>query len=632
MSTYYSLLAVAPQDVRAYEVEVGVGAIVLGASVVALLALLWMWRGTAPKKVTPAAAGMELGPEPPAIVDLLTGGFDVEDDAVPATVVDLAARGYFTIEDQGRQTIIRTRQRRPINDTLTAYEQRVLDHIERHAKNGIVPTPVLTLGPSGVSNRWVKGFRRDVIAHGQALGLCRPRWNFTHMIGAWGLVAIVSLLFWVATETSTGTNDINGWLTFGNILLAVAGVLGLVLIYGAIRVVSVHAQTDTPAGRTAAAHWMGVRSFYRDTGEFEQKPASSVAVWDRHLAYATAFGLAPTVQRQIPFETEHNRHAWSHETGEWRRVTVRYRSLVPGRGRHPLLAVLVGLILTAIFGALAAAGFYLASEGDSLRNRLAEANIEMTESARRWVGLGGLVATVIFSALAVFSLLQFLLGLADTFRRRTLEGSLIRRREFGGGDDSEPRRYIAIDDGSDDDVLAYKVRSSIYHQASQGSRVSIEYSPWLGYVKRLTVLEAAPEIPHEAMTFNGIESALISASNRFTEAAMAATGGIQLRALENARAPDGTLILDQVGPDGRTLRQTLSGHRAEVEQLQHDPRVAHSSVGGLLDALVNGGLLGEMAAGTQSAAAGHDGSPPPPPPPPPPSPPPPPPGGKGVSG
>ncbi len=460
-------LAAAPQDIRAYEVEVGVGAIVLGAAVFALLALLWMWRGTAPKKVVPAPAGIELGPEPPAIVDLLTGGFSVEDDAVPATVVDLAARGYFTIEDQGPQTIIRTRQRRPINDTLTPYEQRVLDHIERHAKDGTVPTPVLTLGPSGVSKRWVKGFRRDVITHAQSLGLCRPRWNFMHMIGAWGLVAIVTLLFWVAAETATGTNDINGWLTLGNILLAVAGVLSMALIYGAIRVVSFHAQTDTPAGRTAAAHWMGVRTFYRDTGEFEQKPASSVAVWDRHLSYATALGLAPTVQRQIPFETEHNQHAWSHETGEWRRVTVRYRSLVPGRGRHPMLAVLVGFILTAIFGSLAAVGFYLASEGDSIRNRLAEESIEMTESARKWMGLGGLVATVLFSALALFALIQFFLGVADLFRRRTKEGSLLRRREFGGGEDSEPSRYIAIDDGTTDEILAFKVRSSIYFKVAR---------------------------------------------------------------------------------------------------------------------------------------------------------------------
>lgn len=620
MMNNHVLLASAPNDVRAYEVEVGVGAIVLGAAILALLLLVWMWRSTAPRRVTPAAAGMELGPEPPAIADLLTGGFVVEDDAVPATVVDLAARGYFTIEDQGPQTIIRTRQRRPVNDALTPYEQRVLDHIERHAQNGVIPTPVLTLGPRGVSNRWVKGFRRDVITHAQSLGLCRPRWSFIHVAGAWGLVAVVALLFWVATETSTATNDVNGWLTLGNMLLAVAGALGLALVYGAVRVVSFHAQTDTPAGRTAAAHWMGVRAFYRDTGEFEEKPASSVAVWDRHLAYATALGLAPTVQRQIPFETEHNRHAWSHETGDWRRVKVRYRSFIPGRGRHPLLAVVVGLITAAIFGALAGAGFYLASEGDSVKTRLADQSIDMTEDARRWVGLGGLVATVLFGALALFGVLQFLLGIADLFRRRTLEGTLVRRRAFGGGDDSEPSRYLAVDAGTSDEVLALKVRSTIYSQVDQGARVSMEYSPWLGYVKRITVLVPAPVFATESLDFNAVETALIGVTNRFAQAAMSATGNFQLRSLQDARAADGTLVLDQVGPDGKTLRETLAANKRQIETLQHDSRVANSPVRGLLDALVGGGaggLFGALSGGVHHPAAEtHDETLPPPPPPP----------------
>ncbi len=102
--------------------------------------------------------------------------------------------------------------------------------------------------------------------------------------------------------------------------------------------------------------------------------------------------------------------------------------------------------------------------------------------------------------------------------------------------------------------------------------MAIEYSPWLGYVKRLKVLEAAPPIvPPEAMEFNGLETALIAASNKFTAAAMAAVGGVQLQSLENARAADGTLILDQVGPDGQTLRQKINANSAEFAQLQSDP-------------------------------------------------------------
>ena len=75
------------------------------------------------------------------------------------------------------------------------------------------------------------------------------------------------------------------------------------------------------------------------------------------------------------------------------------------------------------------------------------------------------------------------------------------------------------------------------------------------------------------MVSSQIESALISVSNRFSEAVIPAVGGIQLQALQNAKAPDGTPMLDQIGPDGRTLRETLSTNHAEIEQLQSDPRV-----------------------------------------------------------
>ena len=110
--------------------------------------------------IAPAGASIELRPETPAVVDLLTGGFEVDDDSVPATVVHLAARRWFSIEDYGEETIIRTRTTRPPNDSLLPYEQRVLDHIEHHAIDTTLPTRVLTIGPDGVSDRWFRGTPR----------------------------------------------------------------------------------------------------------------------------------------------------------------------------------------------------------------------------------------------------------------------------------------------------------------------------------------------------------------------------------------------------------------------------------------------------------------------------------------
>jgi hypothetical protein len=44
---------------------------------------------------------MELGEEPPTVVDLLTNDWRVTADAIPATLLDLAARGYLDLEQYG---------------------------------------------------------------------------------------------------------------------------------------------------------------------------------------------------------------------------------------------------------------------------------------------------------------------------------------------------------------------------------------------------------------------------------------------------------------------------------------------------------------------------------------------------
>jgi hypothetical protein len=48
----------------------------------------------------------------------------------------------------------------------------------------------------------------------------------------------------------------------------------------------------TDEGRVAAAHWLGVRDFIGDHGNFDDLPPAAVAVWDRYLAYGAAMDLS----------------------------------------------------------------------------------------------------------------------------------------------------------------------------------------------------------------------------------------------------------------------------------------------------------------------------------------------------
>ena len=73
------------------------------------------------------AAGPDGGPQPPALVDLARGNAMLSTAAYPATVCDLAGRGYLSTEERGPgQVWCRAAGTPPPRSALTAFEQRVL--------------------------------------------------------------------------------------------------------------------------------------------------------------------------------------------------------------------------------------------------------------------------------------------------------------------------------------------------------------------------------------------------------------------------------------------------------------------------------------------------------------------------
>ena len=126
--------------------------------------------------VDPGPATMDLGEEPPAVVDLLTNDWRVTPDAIPATLLDLAARDYVDLEQYGPGRTV-CRVRRSSGEGLETYERMVLDHVAGLAVDGVVPAEALTTGPQDQSSRWWRKFRRAVVDDARARGLARDRWS-----------------------------------------------------------------------------------------------------------------------------------------------------------------------------------------------------------------------------------------------------------------------------------------------------------------------------------------------------------------------------------------------------------------------------------------------------------------------
>lgn len=576
------------------------GVAALGMAVGGIVAMIALWRSTAPGRVRPGPPTIDLGDETPALVDLLTGGFDVDDDAVPATVIDLAARGFVEIDELGGDVTLRIKTASaPPRDELTPYERRVLTHLEQHAVGDRIPAAVLTIGPDGVSERWVTGFTREVNRHGQALGLCRRRFDLKHLAVAWTIVVVGAGPAWLVAATGARSTEASDWAGSGNLLVGLAIVAGFALTGLAAMISKSDRQTSTDAGRSAASRWLGVRDHMRTAGDFDDKPAASVAIWDRHLAYATAMGLARTVQRQLPFETEHDRKAWSRYTGEWRPVTVRYQSFVPSWGTSPWKVMFDGIVQGAISGAIAYGAFLVSSGEIDLSG--------LTTDQQRWVSFGAFAIGVLAAVTLLVGVFRLVLGASDVFATRTVEGEIVRARTlrsghrlpkglqwamYSGHDDHgmrrdrnrRTRRYLAIDEGDDDSIVAHVVRSEIYDRVRQGMVVRAVVTPRLGYVKRIQMITAPPRSAASAPATT--HELLHEATNR---AGSAVGGSVQsaLDALEHAVDDRGRPVLDQTDGDGVSIRERLRESNDQLAALRDDPRVRDSPIAGFLDAFLS---------------------------------------------
>ena len=390
---------------------------------------------------------LELGPEPPAVANFLVNDFRVTDDAVPATLIDLAARNVVDVEQRG-PGVFYVRLRPTADERLNAYEQRVLDHLLGRARDGVVPAEALTTGPGHESVRWRRRFGNEVVADAKARGLSRDALDgpvFTLLSVA---AAIPAVLVWALSSLATGVVVIGGG----------------VAILGWIR--ARHPQRETPDGLAAASRWLGVRAELSENDVFPTHSPLTVELWSRLLAYGAALGIATGASGPLPMGTESDTDAWSAYGGRWRHVRVAYpRVWPPGWGLEPLIALVAGI------GAAVAGAIVLYGVGPLLFDAAGG-------------GLGAAVAAAAFVVPCLAVLLGISLAvMAYVDLRSTVEvtGSILRLRVLGG--EKKPRYFVAIDDGLSHTIRAWRVNPRHYLGLTQGETITVAVTKNLGCVR-----------------------------------------------------------------------------------------------------------------------------------------------------
>lgn len=436
-------------------VALGVWLLVLGVLAVA----------TRAREPRAAAATMELGgDESPGVVNLLTNGWAVGKAAVPATLIDLAAREVVGFERVGPERYaVRVPDRRP--PELTSYEAQVYDHVRGLASGGIVPCEALTTGPENESKRWWRQFRTAVSADARERGLSRPRWTRAQLL-VLGVVAaapagLAAGAF--AALPSTSSSKSNDDPVLGIIGIAVFLWVALMALPRQLR-----AERETPAGLAAAGRWLGLRTQLSGDTNFAQQPPAAVAIWDRLLGYGAAMGVAPGAVRVLPMGAESETHAWTAYGGRWRVVHIRYpQRFPPGWGRSPAAAVAVGLlwVVPVTF--------------------VSYVFVARVPALPALVGLA--IAAVLFIGFAYGAGTSWS-GVADIGRRRTLEGEVLRRKDVVTHNDSGSSTtavYLAVYDGNGGELRALRCAPQVASGVQAGDVVRVTVSPHLGHVSTL---------------------------------------------------------------------------------------------------------------------------------------------------
>lgn len=441
-------------------------AIVIALSVAWLLAVGAVHLARRPPEPRSGPPTLELGPEPPAVVNLVTHRWRVTDTAVPATLLDLAARRFVELEHRGPERYV-CRLRSKSTETLAPYEQRVIELLRKRESGGIVPAEALTTGPKDESRGWWRGFRKEVVDDAKSRGLSRDLLDKTAFVVLAILAVPGAVVVAALTEGDAG-------LGYGAVALA---------ILGAVR--AYHPQRDTPEGLATGSRWLGVRAELAANKEFARQLPLSVALWERYLAYGAALGVASAAVRAIPMGAESDREAWSSYGGRWRKVRVRYYNLpFPfERGESPRSALFRGLAIGGIGTFIL---FFL------VRVARGVGDVDLGGDRRVWLLVIAVFAVPALMALA--GAIQVVRAAVDLWSAREITGQVLRLRRFGG-EESGWRYYLAVDDGRASKVHAWPVSPEIYEQLEQGQLVTAVVTPNLRYVRSVTPAAATRSLP-----------------------------------------------------------------------------------------------------------------------------------------
>lgn len=241
---------------------------------VALL-LAWMvWRHWGKEPEIPEIEyWREVPDDPPAVaIALLEWGY-VDTDAFSATIVDLAQRGYLTIEEREKDHTFTATDKSP--DGLLDFERKALKKLfENGPETSQVQLTNWAKAHRSTAAGWLSSFTSSVQKAYNAKG-----YQVKGQVAGWLLyLAIIVVLGLYAAGAIYYDSFAAGGAAIGT---------GVVLLCAMVLL-----RRRTPAGAQRHGEWEGLKRFLKDFSQLEDAPAGHMALYERYLVAAVALGVA----------------------------------------------------------------------------------------------------------------------------------------------------------------------------------------------------------------------------------------------------------------------------------------------------------------------------------------------------
>jgi hypothetical protein len=465
------LLVVAETHFSTTAVALLVVAVISSAAFVVYFAI--RWAATFLRLPSPGPETSDLGPEPPAIVNLLVNRCRVTRDAAAATLIDLAARRYLELfEAAPGKIVVRLRGER--TDVLTEYDEQVLALVRERADGGSAPFEAIQLDETQTVS-WHERFAESVVADAESRGFLRGRWSRVDWVVFGALTASAFLgfagAFYLAQVRRNGQATSDGFGRGAWFVLAAFAWLIVMTILRHFR--SIRFSAD---GKAVTARWLGVKRFLQHSASFGETSPAGVAIWNRLLAYGAALGVARNAAVALPLEEEDPALAWSRVGGDWHQVRVDYPTRF-GYGEKALPVLVNGTVRAAFWGAIA---FFLVppvldfvvNVGSDVPDGLSSIwNLGIVAV----FGLAFLAMTAFLAARVTDGVIRMYRGARDLTARETVEGEVVKHHRVGAAS------WFAVDPGNVDAVRACRPGDDGTLPV-RGTRVRVVLTPHLHHV------------------------------------------------------------------------------------------------------------------------------------------------------